>query len=121
MRRDTDATVFGYPRRGVSGMTRRLVPLITTPGDGAGRRACAQRDGYLYAPRLLRDATLAPLRALVDGALTRRGWLRDATTDPALRLGRWDDLRWVEFLGEILPSEPYRALAAAPELLDVLR
>jgi hypothetical protein len=102
-------------------MTRRLMPLIPGPGDPAGRRAHALRDGYLYAPRLLREATLAPLRALVDGALTRRGWLRGATTDPALRLGRWDDPRWLAFLGEILPSEPYRALAAAPELLDVLR
>jgi ectoine hydroxylase-related dioxygenase (phytanoyl-CoA dioxygenase family) len=66
-------------------------------------------------------STLAPLRALVDRALTRRGWLRDATTDPSLRVGRWDDPRWIEFLGEVLPSEPYRAVAAAPELLDVLR
>ncbi|HEX8110696.1 MAG TPA: hypothetical protein VF516_23350, partial [Kofleriaceae bacterium] len=70
------------------GRTRRLVPLIPAPGDPAGRRAQAQRDGYLYLPRLLRDSTLAPLRALVEGALTRRGWLRGATTDPALRLGR---------------------------------
>jgi hypothetical protein len=102
-------------------VTRRVAPLTPAPGDSAGRRAYAQRDGYLYAPRLLRESTLAPLRALVDRALTRRGWLRDATSDPALRLGRWDDARWIEFLGEILPSEPYRALAAAPELLDVLR
>lgn len=102
-------------------MTHRLVPLIPAPGDAAGRRAHAQRDGYLYAPRLLGEAALAPLRALVDGALTRRGWLRDATTDPALRLGRWDDPRWIDFLGEILPSQPCRALAAAPELLAVLR
>lgn len=102
-------------------MVRRLVPLVPAPGDAAGRRAHAQRDGYLYTPRLVRESTLAPLRALVDEALARRGWLRDATSDPALRLGRWDDARWIEFLGEILPSEPCRALAAAPELLDVLR
>ncbi|HEX3760033.1 MAG TPA: hypothetical protein VHW23_15060, partial [Kofleriaceae bacterium] len=102
-----------------------LVPLIPAPGDVAGRRAHAERDGYLYAPGLLGEATLAPLRAQVDAALTRRGWLRGATpgaiTDPALRLGRWDDARWIEFLGEILPSPPYRALATAPELLGVLR
>ncbi len=95
--------------------------MTPAPGDAAGRRAQAQRDGYLYAPRLLRDGALAPLRARVEGALTRRGWLRDATTDPALRLGRWDDPRWIEFLAEILPSEPCRALAAAPELIAVLR
>jgi ectoine hydroxylase-related dioxygenase (phytanoyl-CoA dioxygenase family) len=102
-------------------MTRRLAPLAPAPTDAAGRRAQAERDGYLYAPRLLGESRLAPLRARVEDALTRRGWLRGATTDPVLRLGRWDDARWIEFLGEILPSEEYRALAAAPELLDVLR
>jgi len=102
-------------------MTRPLVALVAAPRDPAGRRAVAARDGYLYAPRLLAEATLAPLRAVVEHALTRRGWLRDATTDPSLRLGRWDDPRWIEFLGEVLPSEPYRALAAAPEILEVLR
>jgi hypothetical protein len=102
-------------------MTHRLVPLIPAPDDPAGRRAHARRDGYLYVPRLLREATLAPLRALIDGALTRRGWLRGATTDPALRLGRWDDPRWIDFLVEILPSQPYRALAGTPELIAVLR
>jgi hypothetical protein len=102
-------------------MTRRLVPLVPAPADAAGRRAYAQRDGYLYMPRLLGASSLAPLRALVDAALTRRGWLRDGASDPSLRLGRWDDARWIEFLGEILPSEPYRALGAAPELHEVLR
>jgi hypothetical protein len=102
-------------------MTRRLAPLAPAPTDEATRRALAERDGYLYAPGLLGEARLAPLRALVDAALARRGWLRGATTDPSLRLGRWDDPRWIEFLGEILPSEEYRALAGAPELLDVVR
>jgi hypothetical protein len=105
----------------VSARTRRLVPLTPSPGDPAGRRAQAERDGYLYAPRLLGASTLAPLRALVEAALTRRGWLHGQASDPALRLGRWDDPRWIAFLGEVLPSEPYRALAVAPALLDVLR
>jgi hypothetical protein len=100
---------------------RQLMPLVPAPGDAAGRRACAQRDGYLYTPRLLGEATLAPLRALVDRALTLRGWLRDGASDPALGFGRWDDTRWIALLGEILPSEPYRALAAAPELVGMLR
>ena len=102
-------------------MTRRIAPLAPAPADAAGRRALADRDGYLYAPRLFGEAALAPLRAAVDSALARRGWLRGATSDPSLRLGRWDDARWIEFLGEILPSEPYRALAAAPEILGVMR
>lgn len=102
-------------------MTRRLVPLVAAPADAAARRALADRDGYLYIPGLLGESTLAPLRAVVDAALIRRGWLRDGATDPALGLGRWDDARWLGFLGEVLPAAPYRALAAAPELLGVLR
>ena len=102
-------------------MIRRIVPLVAAPGDRAGRRALAERDGYLYVPRLLSEAALAPLGAFVDAALTHRGWRRGATSDPALRLGRWDDPRWIGFLGEILPSQPYRELAAIPALLDVLR
>jgi hypothetical protein len=102
-------------------VTRRLATLVPAPAHAAGRRAHAQRDGYLYVPRLLRESSLGPLRALVDRALTCRGWLREATTDPSLRLGRWDDARWIAFLGDVLPSEPFRALGAAPELLDVLR
>jgi Phytanoyl-CoA dioxygenase (PhyH) len=98
-----------------------LIPLVPAPADAAGRRASAQRDGYLYTPRLLSAEALAPLCALVDDALIRRGWLRDGTSDPSLRLGRWDDTRWIQFLAEILPSEPYRALAAAPALVGVLR
>lgn len=102
-------------------MTRALVPLVAAPADAAGRRALADRDGYLYVPGLLDAGTLAPLRAVVDAALAGRGWQRDGATDPALGLGRWDDARWIGFLGEVLPSAPYRALAAAPALIGVLR
>lgn len=72
-------------------------------------------------PGLLDREALAPLRGFVDDVLARRGWKRDGVSDPALRLGRWDDARWLEFLGEVLPSEPYRALGAAPQILGILR
>jgi ectoine hydroxylase-related dioxygenase (phytanoyl-CoA dioxygenase family) len=64
---------------------------------------------------------IAPLRAHVDAALKRRGWLVHRNSDPAWRFGRWDDTRWTTFLGDILGSEPYRSLAAATEIIDVIR
>ncbi len=101
--------------------TFTIGPLPIAPGDDEGRRARAHEDGFLYVPGLLAPAQLAPLRALVDEALARRGWLVDGRSDPALRLGRWDDTRWTAFLADVLASAPYQALAAAPELLGVIR
>lgn len=96
-------------------------PLRPAPAEPDARAAQARADGYLYLPGLLPPERLAPLRALVAAALARRGWVVGGRSDPALRLGRWDDARWTEFLGEVLASAPYRALAAAPELLAALR
>ncbi len=101
-------------------------PLAIAPEDRDARRAQAIRDGYLYLPGLVGESVLAPLRELVDRALVTRGWIARGdgvlagATEPALRLGRWDDTRWFGFLGEILPSEPYRAIASTPALVDVL-
>src|SRR5262249_46546021 len=75
------------------------------PTDGADdvlRRARA--DGFLYMPRLLTADRLDPLRAVIDRALVRRGWRAHGRSDPALRLGRWDDARWIEFLAEVIAS-----------------
>jgi hypothetical protein len=98
-----------------------VVPLVPAPADAASRRAAAMRDGYLYVPGLVPADALDALRSVVDDALARRGWLRDGASDPALRLGRWDDPRWLAFLTEILPSAAYRALGAAPEIVGVVR
>lgn len=92
--------------------------LVPAPAD---RRAFADREGYLYLPGLLAAEALAPLRAHVAGALAARGWVVDGESEPALGLGRWDDARWHGFLGDVLPSAPYRALAAAPAIVAVLR
>lgn len=96
-------------------------PLVAAPADDDGRRARAQADGFLYVPALVSADRIAPVRAVVDAALARRGWLVDGASDPAHRLGRWDDQRWTAFLAEVLASAPYQALAAAPEILDVIR
>jgi ectoine hydroxylase-related dioxygenase (phytanoyl-CoA dioxygenase family) len=98
-----------------------IEPLVAAPPDDDGRRARAHADGFLYVPGLLPPDRIAPVRAVVDAALVRRGWLVDGTSDPSLRLGRWDDQRWTAFLAEVLASEPYQALAAAPEILAVIR
>lgn len=96
-------------------------PLVPAPPDDDGRRARARADGFLFVPGLLPPERIAPVRAVVDAALARRGWLVAGASDPSLRLGRWDDQRWTAFLAEVLASEPYQSLAAAPELLAVIR
>jgi hypothetical protein len=96
-------------------------PLVATAPDGDAIRTRADEDGFVFLPRLLPETRLAPLRALIDAELSRRGWVVDGRSDPALRFGRWNDTRWLDFLGVVLASAPYRALAAAPELRDVLR
>lgn len=99
----------------------RLDALVPAPAAAGDIRARADADGYLYFPALLPAPRMAPLRAVVDAALATRGWDVDGRSDPSLRLGRWDDPRWIDFLREVLCSDAYRALAAAPELLEVLR
>lgn len=96
-------------------------PLRAAPRELDALRTRAAEDGFLYLPRLLPAERLVPLRAVVDAELASRGWVVDGRSDPAWRLGRWDDDRWLSFLAAVLGSEPYRALAAAPELLEVLR
>ncbi len=94
-----------------------MAPLVAAAAERAARRAQAQADGYLYRPQLVPAADLLPLRAAIDDALVRRGWVVDGASDPALGLGAWDDPRWVDFLAEILPSAACRALALHPALL----
>lgn len=98
-----------------------IAPLVAAPLDDDGRRARARADGFLYVPGLVPHERIAPVRAVVEAALARRGWLTGGISDPSLRLGRWDDQRWTAFLAEVLASAPYQALAAAPEILAVIR
>jgi ectoine hydroxylase-related dioxygenase (phytanoyl-CoA dioxygenase family) len=97
------------------------LPFVRAPLDADGRRARAREDGFLFVPGLLAPAQLVPLRAVVDDVLARRGWVVDGRSDPALRLGRYDDERWTSFLAEVLVTDAFRALGAAPEILSVIR
>jgi phytanoyl-CoA dioxygenase PhyH len=100
-----------------------FLPSIA-PRDGGDRDELvrrAQRDGYLFVPGLLPAARLDALRAVIDEALVKRGWRVDGRSDPALRLGSWDDARWIAFLGEVVASAAYRSLAAAPEILELVQ
>jgi ectoine hydroxylase-related dioxygenase (phytanoyl-CoA dioxygenase family) len=99
----------------------RVEPFVPAPADDDERRARVRDDGFLYVPGLLPPARLAPLRAVVDEALVRRGWGVDGRSDPALRLGRYDDDRWTSFLAEVLATPEFHALGAAPEILSVIR
>jgi hypothetical protein len=102
-------------------------PLSVAPTDRDARRAQAHRDGYLYVPGLFAPEGLARLRAVIDAALTSRGWIAPSdhplsgATDPAMKFGRWDDTRWFGFLGEVLASDAYRSLAASPALVEILQ
>jgi len=98
-----------------------MTPFVAAPTDAAALRRRAREDGFVYLPRLLPEGRLSPLRKVVDAALTARGWVVDGRTDPSLRLGGWDDPRGIAFHRELAPTKEYRALAAAPEILDAVR
>ncbi len=100
---------------------RTELPLVATERDEDALRKRAERDGCVYVRGALPPERLAALCAVVDDALASRGWVVEGKSDPALRLGRWDDPRWLAFLGDVLGSQAYRELAAAPELLALLR
>lgn len=101
-------------------------PFAVAPADRGSWRDQALRDGYLYVPGLLDAEDLAELRAVIDRVVTARGWCTRGdeplagTTDPALRFGRWDDTRWVGFLGEILGTAACRSVAEQPALVEIV-
>ena len=98
-----------------------MTPFVAAPTEPTALRRRALEDGFLYLPGLLPGERLSSLRAVVDKMLAARGWVVNGRTDPALRLGRWDDTRWIAFLGELLPTAAYQSLAAAPEIVGVVR
>ncbi len=116
-----DALSGREPREMIMPGVPAVTPFVAAATEAAALCRRAHEDGFVYLPRLLPEDRLSRLRTVVDAALTARGWVVNGRTDPALRLGGWDDERWVAFLGDVLPTDAYRRLAAAPEILAVVR
>ncbi|HYB98509.1 MAG TPA: phytanoyl-CoA dioxygenase family protein [Candidatus Limnocylindrales bacterium] len=83
------------------------------------RRAAA--DGYLFLRRAIPQDRLMRLRRRVAGACVARGWLRRGRTDPSLRLGAYDDPRFIAFLQEIMGTKAYGGLQASPSIRTTLQ
>ena len=98
-------------------------PLIDAGGlDPAGTRAAAAHDGFLLVRGAVPADLLGPLRGLVEGECRARNWLRaDGTTDPAVRLGAYDDVRWIDLLTHVLPSREFDAVRQAPRVIQALQ
>lgn len=96
-------------------------------GDGARLKRRALEDGYLFFRGLVPPDTVLALRRTVLTIAERYGWLAlgsapmDGMARQEVRLGAYDDPRWVAFLCEVLPLESFRALGLHPRLLGVLR
>ncbi len=108
--------IIGHEGRAVNALA--LEPTRVLP-DALIERAFD--DGCVYIPNALPAERLAPLRAVIDRELASRKWVVNGKSDPKLRFGRWDDVRWLQFLIDVLGAPEYRELAAAPELLALLR
>ncbi len=83
-------------------------------------RRRAATDGYLFLRAAVPRARVTRLRRRVEAACAARGWLDGGRTDPALRLGAYDDPRWIAFLQEVMDTAAYRALGRSPEIRAVL-
>jgi hypothetical protein len=89
-------------------------------------RRQAQQDGYLFCPGLAPLATVNALRSLAVDVATDLGWIdrrarRTGVISVAgIRLGAYDDPRWVEFLRVVLRHHLFGALREEPHIVAVL-
>src|SRR5260370_18782414 len=93
-----DALSGREPREMIMPGVPAVTPFVAAATEAAALCRRAREDGFVYLPRLLPADRLSRLRSVVDTALTARGWVVNGRTDPALRLGGWDDERRVAFL-----------------------
>lgn len=113
---------------GVGGLNAPLPFLSASParGDATALRQHAARDGYLFLPRLLPRGAVEPLADAALSLCAAHGFLLDgagpgeARARPGIRLGAWDDPRWVSFLQDLLPRPEFAALGHHAELFGVL-
>jgi ectoine hydroxylase-related dioxygenase (phytanoyl-CoA dioxygenase family) len=89
-------------------------------------RQHAEREGYVFCRGLVPRVRIDALRRHVLTVAAELGWL-DAETpvDTArgvdgVRLGAYDDPRWIAFLERVLPHPAFEAVRVAPGVIDVL-
>ena len=89
-------------------------------------RQRARQDGYLFCPSLVPRTTVDALRALALDVASRLGWLdrrtrRDrAISVSGVRLGAYDDPRWIEFLRVVLHHPLFQAVRDHPNIVGVV-
>jgi hypothetical protein len=96
---------------------------------GAGPRVIrhrAERDGYVFCRALLPRARVDALRGHALTVAADLGWLdADAPVGaargvPGVRLGAYDDPRWIAFLQRVLSHPTFDAVRLAPGVITVL-
>jgi hypothetical protein len=99
----------------------------TTPlrADRAALREHARRDGYLYQRGLIDSAMVLGARRAVLELCRASGWVADGSTlmegaAAAMRIGSYDDPRWIRFLPDALGLPEVRVLGKAPAMLSIL-
>ena len=101
-----------------------MLPFIDANADDV--HVLAERDGYLFFPRLLPTSVVLELRARALDIAADLGWLAQgsprlaAVSTPGLGLGAYDDPRWITFLQRLLPDPLFSALRDHPALIQTL-
>jgi ectoine hydroxylase-related dioxygenase (phytanoyl-CoA dioxygenase family) len=99
---------------------------IGAADDPRAIRRQARHDGYLFCPGLAAPRTISALRGLVVDVASDLGWLDRRTrrergiSVSGVRLGAYDDPRWIEFLRIVLRHPLFAALRAEPNIIGVV-
>ena len=100
---------------------------VTDPGARPPLiRQRAEREGYVFCRALVPRARIDALRGHALTVAAELGWLdADAPVDAArgvtgVRLGAYDDPRWIDFLKRVLPHPAFEAVRTSPGMIDVL-
>jgi len=94
--------------------------------DPEALRREASEEGYLFFRGLVEPERLLALRRAVLGLCDKHGWLApgaplmNGLAREGIRLGAYDDKRWIAFLCEVLPLPAFRELGLHPRILRVL-
>jgi hypothetical protein len=95
-------------------------------GDPAALRREAAARGFLFFRRLIDPAEVLELRSVVLSACRDLDALAEGTAPmdgvarPDVRLGDYDDPRWVTLQCRVMPSREFRRLGENPAILGVL-